>query len=95
LSVFFCFSKETVQKKHQNSEEPPFFLSDPDWFMPAMNRSHSGRFFTKEDTESIGQFRHDEWFTGQDYEGHAGSLAGCAPHGSAGSVFRALAGTTG
>jgi hypothetical protein len=23
-TVFFCFSKTTVQKKHRNSEEPPF-----------------------------------------------------------------------
>jgi hypothetical protein len=24
FDCFFCFSKETIQKKHQNYEEPPF-----------------------------------------------------------------------
>jgi hypothetical protein len=43
LSFFF------LEKSNQNSEEPPFFLSETDCFMPAIDRSHSLRRIGRED----------------------------------------------
>jgi hypothetical protein len=43
LSFFF------LEKSNQNSEEPTFFLSETDCFMPAIDRSHSLRRIGRED----------------------------------------------